>query len=96
MYNTRQWLTLRQIQLSKNPLCKGCEAEGRVVPANTVDHVFPWAQISKEAFFINRFQCLCRDHHSEKTQLEQRGIFRLYGTPCVDYAIGDYRRIVGV
>lgn len=96
MYNTRQWLTLRQIQLSKNPICAGCQAEGIITPAKVVDHLFPWSQISKEAFFINRFQSLCQTHHSEKTQLEQKGIYRAFGTPHKDYTQGDYQRVMGI
>lgn len=95
MYNTRQWLSLRQIQLSKQPICIACQSQGIITPANVVDHLFPWSQISKEAFFINRFQSLCQTHHSEKTQLEQKGIYRAYGTPHKDYAQADYARVMG-
>ena len=96
MYKTRQWEALRQIQLSKHPLCAGCMAEGIVTAANTVDHLFPWTQISKQAFYINRFQSLCPTHHATKTQLEQHGIYRAFGTPTIDYARSDYARIMGV
>lgn len=96
MYSTRQWQALRQIQLSKNPLCAGCLAEGIVTAASVVDHVFPWAHISKEAFFVNRFQSLCQAHHAEKTQLEQHGTYRRWGTPTVDYTKGDYPRLMGM
>ena len=95
-YNTPQWVRLRQIQLSKHPICAGCHADGIITAANVVDHVFPWSQISNEAFYINRFQSLCTAHHSEKTQLEQRGFYRLYGTPHIDYVKADYARVMGV
>lgn len=95
-YKTRQWLTLRQIQLSKYPLCVGCSAEGYVMAATTVDHLFPWTHIGETAFFINKFQSLCNRHHATKTQLEQHGIYRRFGTPEVDYKISDYARVVGV
>jgi len=94
MYNTAQWLALRQIQLSKHPLCAGCEAQGIVTAAIVVDHVFPWKQISKEAFFINKFQSLCYAHHAEKTQLEQKGIYRRYGPPMVDLCRLDYMSLL--
>jgi 5-methylcytosine-specific restriction enzyme A len=94
MYNTRQWLTLRKIQLSKYPLCAGCNADGIVTPANTVDHIFPWSAYSKEAFFINYFQSLCPTHHAYKTQLEQEGIYRRYGPPTIDYKQSDYHRLL--
>jgi 5-methylcytosine-specific restriction protein A len=95
MYNTAQWIALRKIQLSKHPLCAGCEAEGIVTAAIVVDHVFPWKQISKESFFINKFQSLCYAHHAEKTQYEQRGIYKRYGTPTLDLQKSDYMMLLG-
>lgn len=95
-YNTRQWVALRQLQLSKNPLCAGCHAEGRIVPANVVDHLFPWSHISEQAFYINRFQSLCATHHATKTQLERHGIYRAFGSPERDYGRADYGRVMGV
>lgn len=90
MYNTAQWQALRKIQLSKQPLCIGCESQGIVTQATVVDHLFPWRQIGKEAFYINKFQSLCYEHHAEKTQLEQRGVYRRYGKPSVDLQKLDY------
>ena len=95
-YNTKQWEVLRQIQLSKQPLCIACQSEGIIVPALVVDHLFPWSQISEQAFYINRFQSLCATHHATKTQLEQHGIYRAFGTPPIDYGRGDYARVMGV
>lgn len=89
-YKTKQWAVLRQIQLSKHPMCAGCLGDGIVTPAKVVDHLFPWTQISKEAFYVNRFQSLCLAHHSEKTQLEQHGIYRRYGKVRKDFGINDY------
>ena len=95
-YNTKQWEALRQRQLSKYPLCAGCQAEGRITPANVVDHLFPWTHISEQAFYINRFQSLCATHHATKTQLERHGIYRAFGIPDRDYARSDYARVMGV
>lgn len=91
MYHSRQWLRLRQAQLSRQPLCAACQSWGRVTPAAHVDHLFPWAKVGKEAFYRNIFQSLCQPCHTDKTTLEHRGICRLYGTPSKDYGIGDYR-----
>jgi 5-methylcytosine-specific restriction protein A len=95
-YNTKQWEVLRRIQLSKYPLCIGCQAEGRITAANVVDHLFPWTQISEQAFYINRFQSLCTTHHSVKTKLERNGIYRAFGLPHRDYTKGDYAMVMGV
>jgi 5-methylcytosine-specific restriction protein A len=95
MYNTKQWASLRMAQLSKYPICAGCESEGIITPANTVDHLFPWSQHGRESFYLNVFQSLCVIHHTYKTQLEQRGVYRRYGTPVRDYMQGDYERLFG-
>lgn len=92
-YATRQWSTLRQIQLSKQPLCQACLIQGIVTQAQHVDHLFPWMQISKEAFYINVFQSLCADHHREKTHLEQRDVIRHYASVVKDFQITDYARV---
>lgn len=88
-YNTTQWRTLRQIQLSTYPICAGCKADGIITPASHVDHIFPWNQIGEHAFTHNLYQSLCPSCHTSKTQLEQQGIFRAYGDR--DYGVEDYR-----
>jgi len=93
MYNTAQWQTLRQIQLSTEPLCASCLSQGIVTQAKHIDHVFPWQHIGQVAFYINLFQSLCTSCHSSKTSLEQRGIYRKYGSPNKDYSIMDYTRV---
>lgn len=40
-YNTMTWQRLRKAHLQREPLCRGCEAMGRITPANTVDHIVP-------------------------------------------------------
>lgn len=89
-YSTRQWRTLRQALLSKHPLCLSCLSDGRIVEAEHIDHVFPWAHYGSEAFQRNIFQSLCQPCHSIKTGLEQRGIYRHYAIPVKDYDISDY------
>ena len=91
MYGTTQWKILRKKHLSIQPLCQACLLDGIVSSATEVDHVIPWRKIGKEAFYRNVFQCLCHDHHSAKTQMEKRGIFRHYlmGTTR-DYTVHDY------
>lgn len=90
LYSSPNWKHLRQIQLSKHPLCAGCIANGIVTAAVHVDHVFPWNQIGKAAFYYNVFQSLCASCHSSKTSLEQKGIYRRYGPPIKDFTINDY------
>lgn len=89
-YQTSQWRKLRQIQLSKHPLCAACLSEGRIASAEHIDHLFPWSNIGEKAFYHNVFQSLCGSCHSIKTTLEQRGIYRHFGIPNRDYKLSDY------
>lgn len=95
-YHSTQWQTLRQVQLSIEPLCAGCLSSGIVTQAQHVDHVFPWQQIGEVAFYHNVFQSLCQSCHSSKTKLEQKGIFRRYGKKNIDYSVIDYKRVCGM
>jgi 5-methylcytosine-specific restriction protein A len=92
MYNTQTWRSLRAAQLSRQPLCGSCMGRGMVTMAIVVDHVFPWRQISDDAFRESELQSLCWDCHSMKTGLEQKGIFRRWANDgsYVDFSINDW------
>ena len=92
MYQTAQWKTLRQVQLSKQPLCESCISQGKVVQANHVDHLFAWNKIGKKAFYNNVFQSLCTNCHSHKSGQEKQGIYIHYATGK-QYNINDYAYI---
>ena len=77
-YSNPAWRTIRRVQLSKQPICQACLTRGRVESAVHVDHVFPWRQISEQAFLRNIFQSLCQNCHSHKTAQERRGINEHY------------------
>jgi 5-methylcytosine-specific restriction protein A len=93
-YQSTQWRKLRQIQLSKHPLCAACLADGKITSAFHIDHLFPWSQLGEDAFYINVFQSLCHSCHSIKTTLEQRDTYRLYGIPNRDYRLTDYMSVM--
>lgn len=93
-YQTTQWRKLRQIQLSKHPLCAACLSDGKIVQAEHIDHLFPWSAIGEKAFYHNVFQSLCGSCHSIKTTLEQRGTYRHFGIPTRDYKLSDYARVM--
>lgn len=94
-YKTAIWQTIRAWQLSSQPLCQACQLAGRVTLGVHVDHVIPWKTIGPVGFTNNRFQTLCAGCHSQKTGLEQRGIFRHYTDPApVDYFPGDWPRLM--
>ena len=73
IYQTPAWRSVRQRQLSIQPLCQACLSRGRVKAAQHVDHVFPWKHIGKHAFLHNIFQSLCHADHSHKTAQERKG-----------------------
>jgi 5-methylcytosine-specific restriction enzyme A len=94
MYNQQGWKRLRAAQLSKQPLCAGCLSRGHIRGADTVDHVFSWSHIGKQAFFDNLFQSLCPDCHAEKTQLERTGKYRHYHSHThTDYDLNQYASV---
>lgn len=78
IYQTPAWRTVRQRQLSMQPLCQACLTRGKVEQAQHVDHVFPWKAIGKHAFLNNIFQSLCHADHSHKTKLERQGKYTHY------------------
>lgn len=41
-YYTKFWKKLRLKKLKEDPLCEYCQAEGKLTPANTVDHKIDW------------------------------------------------------
>ena len=75
VYHSPAWKSLRMRQLSIQPLCQGCLAQGKITAAKHVDHVFPWRRIGPSAFLNNIFQSLCPEHHSYKTGQEKHGVY---------------------
>lgn len=70
-----KWQRARLAYLAKHPLCRLCEAQGRVTAATVVDHILPhrgdmvlfWASTTN-------WQPLCKSCHSIKTASEEGGI----------------------
>ena len=69
-YNYR-WQKARLTYLKRHPLCAECERQGRVMPANEVDHIIPHR--GNQVLFWdtqNNWQGLCKPCHSRKTVQE--------------------------
>lgn len=97
IYQTPAWRSVRQRQLSIQPLCQGCLSRGRVEAAKHVDHLFPWRQVGKHAFLNNVFQSLCGPCHSYKTGQEKHGVIEHYTPTGVEHlTIDDYAMRVRV
>ena len=94
MYKSTSWQKLRIAKLSEFPLCNSCLSQGIVNEAKHLDHVFPHKQ-DKERFVINLFQGLCPACHTQKTRLENQGIYRYYTSDgYIDYSESDYAEIM--
>jgi 5-methylcytosine-specific restriction protein A len=94
LYSTAFWKKQRIIELSKKPLCASCLIDGRVVPAEHIDHVFPHRQ-DQSKFKNNLFQSLCHSCHTLKTQEENKGNY-LYYSPngLITYTDADYGKTI--
>ena len=95
IYQTPAWRSVRQRQLSIQPLCQACLSRGRIEPALHVDHVFAWKHIGKQAFINNIFQSLCKADHSHKTGQEKQGVYIHYAHEGVrTYSKNDYAYVL--
>lgn len=66
-YNSTTWKRLRAAHLSLYPMCIGCEAMGRLTPANTVDHVHPISEGGVPFPGHDGLASYCHACHSAKT-----------------------------
>ena len=71
-YNSRAWKGLRQHHITRNPLCKSCELEGLIVPADHVDHIIEIRDDWDKRLDSNNLQSLCISCHSKKTLKERK------------------------
>lgn len=70
-YKTPIWKAIRLNQLSTHPLCRMCEAEGRIVAASVCDHINPHRG-AWDAFVSGPFQSLCKPCHDRHAQRRDR------------------------
>lgn len=66
-YNTTRWQRLRLAKLRADPLCQPCQAMGRTVVANTVDHNDPIRDGGDPFPPLNRLTSMCPSCHGAKT-----------------------------
>lgn len=69
-YKGRAWQAIRRQQLTTEPLCRMCQAEGRVTAATVCDHVEPHRG-NWDRFIGGPFQSLCKPHHDGAKQSEE-------------------------
>ena len=66
-YNTTRWQRLRAAKLARDQTCEDCEVAGRVVPADTVDHVIAISQGGDAFPPLDGLSSKCAPCHSRKT-----------------------------
>ena len=73
LYKSSRWLRARALFLTRHPLCAECERQGRLSPANTVDHITPHRGDTDSFWDEDGWQPLCGSCHSRKTAREDGG-----------------------
>ena len=67
-YNTPQWLRLRKVKLQQQPLCEVCMRRGRLVPANTVDHIVSIKAGGHPFPTLDELMSMCTSCHNSKSR----------------------------
>lgn len=71
-YSTNQWQRLREAKLAADPLCHPCSLFGRIVPADTVDHVVAIAAGGEPFPPLDGLMSMCGNCHRTKTNAVDR------------------------
>lgn len=71
-YNTTAWQRVRSLKLSTTPMCEPCEARGRHVPANTVDHITSITRGGEPFPPLSGLMSMCHICHNTKTNAVDR------------------------
>jgi 5-methylcytosine-specific restriction protein A len=69
----KRWRPLRDLFLSRNPLCVICRRQDRLTAATHVDHIIPHRMNDDLRLDWNNLQALCASCHSRKTATEDGG-----------------------
>lgn len=70
-YDSR-WRKARKLYLKYNPLCKHCEQEGKITPAEVVDHIIPHRGDERLFWDESNWQGLCKRCHDRKTRTKDQ------------------------
>lgn len=73
---SKQWRTIREVQLQRFPFCEDCAAMGVSTPANEADH--NTNDTSRSAIGVE-LSSLCKPCHSTRTARRERGLPTVYG-----------------
>jgi 5-methylcytosine-specific restriction enzyme A len=67
-----RWRRARAAYLARHPLCVRCQADGRIEPSTTVDHIVPHRGDQKLFWDEANWAALCKRCHDAKTAREGR------------------------
>lgn len=74
LYKTVAWERLRSFVLSEEPFCRFCKAEGKLIPADVVDHIIPHKGDMGLFMDIDNLQSVCKSHHDSVKQKMEHGV----------------------
>ena len=72
IYNSAAWDRVRKLKLSRTPLCEECTRTGRIVTADTVDHVVALKD-GGAPFDLENLRSMCATCHNRKTSYVDGG-----------------------
>lgn len=67
----KDWYAVREVFIKEHPLCLFCEQEGKVVPAEVVDHIISISEDPSLRLVKSNLRSLCKRHHDSRTAREQ-------------------------
>jgi 5-methylcytosine-specific restriction protein A len=73
LYKKIAWERLRSVVLSEEPFCRYCKAEGKLMPADVVDHIIPHKGDMALFMDMDNLQAVCKNHHDGLKQRMERG-----------------------
>lgn len=69
----KRWRLLRARYLAQHPNCAECDRQGKLTPAEVVDHITPHRGDQNLLYDPDNLQSLCKRCHDEKTAREDGG-----------------------
>ena len=72
LYDRRRWRRASKLFLQAHPLCRMCEAAGRVRLAQVVEHVVPHKGDEEKFWDEANWQGLCATDHSAAKQAQEK------------------------
>ncbi len=73
LYHTPEWTKLSRRWRQAHPLCEECKRQGRITPAQCVDHIVPFP-ICKDFYDESNLQSLCARCNMEKGNRDRKRI----------------------